>query len=59
MQRTLEAVALRVFLRTKGAAFYANEAQAPMQASRLSEFDRRSILPASCYASRQRTEQRV
>ena len=59
MQRTLEAVALRVFLRTKVAAFYANEAQAPMQASRLSEFDRRSILPASCYASRQRTEQRV
>ena len=52
MQRTLEASALRVFLRAKVAAFYANEAQASVQASRLPAFDWRAILRASHQSSR-------
>ena len=59
MQRTLEAEALRVFLYAKVDHIQANEAQEPVQASRLSAFDRRSILRASCCVAHQRPWQRV
>ena len=52
-QRALEAEALRVFLCAKVADVHADEAQASVQASRVSTFDRRSILrasrPSSCW----------